>query len=127
MLALWVAPDRHADPGTSYRSIWISEFFNRSVGRVVEVGAPMPYDLPHSSASIRSRILRGSDGAPIESNYLLAPCWVKVAGAVVASDRRARAVVYRLARRPIRVEMPVGRSGCALDAGQIGLLKRALP
>lgn len=114
VLALWAPPARGTSLDAAYRTIWMSEFFNRSVERVVEVGAQMPYDLPHENATIRNHVLRASDGAPVESEYVLAPCWVSVAGQVVAGDRRARAIVYRLPAGPIRVDRANERPGCGL-------------
>ena len=36
----------------------MSEFYNRSVGEVVEVGLPMPYELPHREGRIEDGTLR---------------------------------------------------------------------
>jgi hypothetical protein len=101
--ALWVAPHADEDADAGYRTIWMSEFYNRSVGEVVEVGAPMPYELPHREGSIDDGVLRDRDRAPITAAYVLAPCWVAVEGRVVARDRRVEALVYRVPRGPIHV------------------------
>ena len=55
VLALWVGPEPGSDFRPSQRTIWMSEFYNRSVGRVVEVGRPMLYDLPHVDGDDRRR------------------------------------------------------------------------
>ena len=100
VLALWVSsgPER-----PSYRTIWMSEFYNRSVGRVVEVGRPMPYDLPHTRGVVSDGVLRDAFGSPIAGHYVLAPCSILVRGRVVASDPRVDAVVYRVGSGPIRL------------------------
>lgn len=103
VLALWVSPAHDTDLGKEYRVIWMSEFFNRTVGTVVEVGAPMPYDLPHVVGSIDDGVLLDADGASIAARYVLAPCRVVVAGRIVASDRRVDAVVYRVPAGPVHV------------------------
>jgi hypothetical protein len=100
--ALWVGrADNRSD--VDPRAIWMSEFYNRSVEEVVEVGRPMPYELPHREGRIADGTLRDAGGAPITAEYLLAPCSVSVEGRVVASDRRAGARLYRLPAGPIRV------------------------
>ena len=102
-LALWVS-----DPGANRdragtRTIWMSEFYNRRVGDVVEVGAPMLYELPHTEASITDGMLRDSAGAAIAARYVLAPCWVLVDGFVVAHEPNVDAFVYRVPSGPIRL------------------------
>lgn len=103
VMALWVAPGEAADAGAGHRTIWMSEFYNRSVGEVVEVGRPMPYELPHREGAIRDGVLRDVDGVPISAQYLLAPCWVVVDGDAVAGDRRVEALVYRVPGGPVHV------------------------
>jgi hypothetical protein len=106
--ALWLAPQRDdeeegSDAGA--RTIWMSEFYNRSLGRVVEVGEPMPYDLPHIVGNVTAGVLRGEGGEPLSADYLLAPCWARVEGEVVASDARVEARVYRIPRGgPVHIE-----------------------
>jgi hypothetical protein len=100
VLALWVSVGS-AQP--SYRTIWMSEFYNRSVGPVVEVGRPMPYDLPHTKGVVSGGVLLDVAGAPIDGRYVLAPCSVTVRGRVVADDPRVRATVYRVGPGPIRL------------------------
>jgi hypothetical protein len=99
--ALWVAPS--VDVAAGPRTIWMSEFFNRSVGHVVEVGEPMPYELPHTEGTVRGGTLRIPADVRAAAGYVLAPCWVVVAGDVVARDARAEAAVYRVPPGPIRL------------------------
>ena len=100
---------RRRDFGRATRDIWMSELFNRSVGQVVEVGTPMPYDLPHESASIRDGVLRDASGKPIVADYVLAPCDVEIAGQVVATDRHVDSRLY--ASRWGRPHFPAGARG----------------
>ena len=79
----------------------MSEFYNRSVGDVVEVGAPMLYALPHEEASLVEGALRSDSGEPIVASYVLAPCWVRVAGRVVAHEPNVDAYIYRVPSGPI--------------------------
>ena len=81
----------------------MSEFYNRTVGDVVEVGAPMLYALPHTVGSITGGMLRSSTGAAIAAPYVLAPCWVRVDGVVVAHERNVDAFVYRVPEGPLRI------------------------
>ena len=109
VMVLWVAPPTEAgvDFETAYRTVWLGEFFNRSVGKVVEVGYPMPYDLPHARAALVDGVLRSTSGTPIRAHYLLAPCWVVVRGGrVVGGDPRVPAHAYRLTPGPIHLAEP---------------------
>jgi hypothetical protein len=105
VLALWVAPRGPVDPAEE-GMIWMSEYFNRSIGDVVEVGVPMAYDLPHLRAKVEDGVLRALTGAGITARYVLASCRVAVTGKVVASDRRAGGKVYRVPPGDIRVRIP---------------------
>jgi hypothetical protein len=103
VLALWVSPGPDGDFGPASRDIWMSEFYNRTVGRVVEVGTPMPYDLPHEKGTIADGILRAASGDSITARYVLAPCGVVVQGQVVAHDPQVDALVYRVSGAALRV------------------------
>ena len=112
VLALWVSPGRGGDVGRATRDVWMSELFNRSVGKVVEVGTPMPFDLPHVVGEIGDGVLRDSEDAAITAPYVLAPCWVAVDGQVVARDPQVAARVYRVASGPIRIRRHVAEAAC---------------
>jgi hypothetical protein len=103
VLALWVSPGPAGNRDRAQRGIWMSEFYNRTVGDVVEVGAPMLYALPHTRGSISGGTLRSSTGVAITARYVLAPCWVRVDGLVVAHERNVDAFVYRTPEGPIRL------------------------
>lgn len=81
------------------RAIWLSEFFNRRVGRVLHVGARMPYNLPDDMLEPGRRgELRASRGSPARPvSYLVASPDAGVIGTVLASDRRSRLRLYRIA------------------------------
>jgi hypothetical protein len=96
VLALWITPGTGADLGVAYRTIWMSEFYNRTVGTLVEVGQSMPYALPHVDGTLRDGILSDEDGSVITARFVFAPCWVRVRGSVVARDPRTAARVYRV-------------------------------
>ena len=110
VLALWVGPERGSDFRPSQRTIWMSEFYNRSVGRVVEVGRPMLYDLPHDTGSIENGVLRSTSGAPITARYALVPCGIDVEGRIVGRDARVSALVYALPPGPMRVAVSPDRA-----------------
>jgi hypothetical protein len=110
VLALWVGPEPGADFRPSQRTIWMSEFYNRSVGTVVEVGRPMLYDLPHVTGAIRDGALVDGSGAPIAARYALVPCGVDVEGRVIARDARVSGAVYQLPTGPIRVAVAENRA-----------------
>ncbi len=95
VLALWASPGAAVDLGLAERTIWMNEFYNRSVGTVVEIDTPMPYALPHRDATLRDGTLEDPAGRPIRSRLVLAPCWIRVHGAAVAEDARTGARVYR--------------------------------
>lgn len=94
VLALWVHPGVGADLGAAHRAIWMNEFYNRSVGRIVEVGAPMPYSLPHVEATLRGGILTDGSGSPVAARYVLAPCWTQVRASVLERDPKTGARLY---------------------------------
>jgi hypothetical protein len=117
VLGLWVSPGPGGDFGLATRDIWMSEFYNRSVGKVVEVGTPMPYELPHSTGSIDGGVVRDESGLPITARYVLAPCEVTVAGEIVGSDPQVDALVYRVSGPDIRVSRTTQSAPvCARDS-----------
>ncbi len=82
---------------TDSRVIWENEFFNRSLGRVYELGAPLGGGLPaqHVEIDVRSGVL-SADGRPISTRYLLTDRSVGIVGRPVASDPPRAMVVYRI-------------------------------
>jgi hypothetical protein len=85
--------------------VFVGEFFNRSIGRVFELGSAMPYDLPTTPVRLDDGRVVLEDGTPARLGRLvLAPCWVDVAGTQVARDRSTGATVYRVPRQ-VRVNV----------------------
>ena len=118
VVALWVAPGPGGDFGRATRDIWMSEFYNRAVGKVVEVGTPMPYDLPHEKGSIRAGVLKDAAGVPLVADYVLAPCSVQIRGRVIAADHRVASRVYAVGDGPIFVFPSARANGrCDTSAG----------
>ena len=93
--APWIGRDREA-PFGEYRPIWMSEFFNRSVGDVIEVGHPMPYALPHVAGTLAADLLVDASGRPLRARFVLVSCSMTIEGRLIARDVSARATVYRL-------------------------------
>jgi hypothetical protein len=88
------------------RVVWVSEFFNRSVGDVYSLGARLPFGLPATDVHARADgVLVDRSGKPVRADFLLAPCEVRVEAPALAVDRRLRAAVYRV-RGPVRLGGP---------------------
>lgn len=105
--ALWYEPAGapFADPAPRHRVLWIGELFNRSLGRVYEIGSSMPYALPSTRVRLAGDRVVTRAGSPLEVGPLLfVPCHVRPVGDPVALDRQTGAAVYRVAR-PLRVEL----------------------
>lgn len=114
VLALWVHPGEEADLGAAYRTIWMSEFYNRTVGTVVEVGTPMPYALPHADGVVLDGVVSAAKGKPFAARYVFAPCWIRVRGTVVARDPRTGGRVYGLPRKRIRLMSASATAGACI-------------
>ena len=105
--------DRFVLPVGRHRVLWVGEFFNRRVGPVYELGAPLPYGLP--SQPVR-RLADGrivlEDGRPMPlTDLVFAPCHVHVSGTVLARDRLTGAALTRVAT-PVRATVTApGRCG----------------
>jgi hypothetical protein len=100
---LWAetAGGRFVPQAPRHRIVWLGEFFNRSVGRVFELGTPMPYALPSTRASlVRGRVIL-EDGRPAPLGKLVVvPCYVRLAGTAVRRDSTTGAVLIRVADPP---------------------------
>ncbi len=75
-----------------------SEFFNRSIGRVLYTGAPTPGGLAETRVTrlARSGILVRPDGAPIVAPYALLDGSITPDGVVVARDKALGTTLWRL-------------------------------
>ncbi len=76
-------------------TLWQNEFFNRSVGRVYDLGPAAPGGLPSKrvTADPRSGSLRGTKPAP----YVLTDDSVRLFGVPIARDARKGMILYRVA------------------------------
>lgn len=82
-----------------HRIVWLSEFYNRNIGSVYELGSPMPYgiDLPSTRVRLAGRLVVLDDGRPAAmGRFVLAPCYVHVDGEPVARNTATGAAVYRV-------------------------------
>ncbi len=91
---LWARDPRWRPPTALAReqALWQAELFNRSIVTVLYAGSRMSYDLPQRPATVRAGRLAGQ-----RLRYVLTTANERLAGAVVARDRRAGLVLYRLA------------------------------
>lgn len=102
----WVdrAVGRNADvtavwTGNSDRyTIWLNEFFSRSVGRVVYTGDPMPGPLAQTPIRVDplSGAARDQDGRAVRVSYVLVDGSFIPEGTPVARDERWGMTVYRV-------------------------------
>jgi dolichyl-phosphate-mannose-protein mannosyltransferase len=90
VVAIWSGnTDRYA--------IWENEIFNRSVGKVYDLGDRLSGDLPETPLSVDRRTgVMSADGQPVRSRYVLADSSVELDGTVVAQDVRKGMFLYRL-------------------------------
>jgi len=80
-------------------TIWQNEFFNRSVGRVYNLGPPLPGNFPETPVGLdpRTGLIHDGDGRPVEARYVLADGFAAaVAGQRVAADDRDRMTLLRV-------------------------------
>jgi len=84
-------------------TLWENEFFNRSVGPVLEVGASPGGGLPATTIAVdrRTGLLRLGDGSPLRARYALADASLPLAGNVLARDDGRGIALYRV-RGPLR-------------------------
>lgn len=72
-----------------------NEFFNRSVGTVYNLSGQAG-SLPETAVTLDARgLVRGPDGSPIESRYVLAEEARRIAGRPIAFDRNKGMAVYK--------------------------------
>ena len=80
------------------RTVFVNEFFSRSIGRVFYTGAPTPGGLPEYPVSVDGRNGRLLDpwARPIVAPYALGDTSVALAGELVARDPRPGMVLRRV-------------------------------
>ena len=101
---LWAEPAGRpfVDLARRHRIVVVGEFFNRSIGDVYELGSPMPYGLPSTQVHVEAGRVVLDDGRPAPlGEFVLAPCYVRVAGVPIARDSSTGAVVFRV-HGPVR-------------------------
>ena len=77
---------------------WLTEFFNRAVGPIYDLAAPLPGNLPETSLTIEEpsgRLLDG-DGRAVPAEYALSDGSVPLAGEPVAGDSELGVTLYRV-------------------------------
>jgi len=82
---------------TDRYAIWENEIFNRSVGKVYDLGSTLSGDLPETPLTVDKRTgIMSANGSPVRSRYVLADSSVELDGTVVARDARKGMFLYRL-------------------------------
>jgi hypothetical protein len=82
---------------TDRYAIWENEIFNRSVGKVYDLGTTLSGDLPETPLTVDKRTgVMSANGKPVRSQYVLADSSVELDGTVVARDVRKGMFLYRL-------------------------------
>jgi glycosyltransferase involved in cell wall biosynthesis len=100
--ALWT---NHGDVFSNAFTIWENEFFNRSVRRVYDLGAPLPGAgaMPETNVSVdRATGEIRAAGRAVRADYVLTDESVELLGTVVARDR-GRSMVLVKVREPLRL------------------------
>jgi hypothetical protein len=84
--------------GGNELSVWMNEFWNRSVDRVYDLGKHIPGDMPTIPLAVdqATGILRGAHGETIRERYVLAPTSVDLLGKPIARDAPKNLVLYRV-------------------------------
>jgi hypothetical protein len=88
--------------------IWENEFFNRSFGRIYDVGStPSPGLLAETSATVGSSGHLETSAGPVAARYVLTDGFLDVTGTEVASDPGLSLRLYRV-DGPVDVVTTVG-------------------
>lgn len=84
--------------GTAVHAIWENEFFNRAVGPVYYLGAPLPGNLPETPVAVDPETgeLRGADGRVVEAEYALVDGSMDLEGEPIARDPLVGLTLYRV-------------------------------
>jgi glycosyltransferase involved in cell wall biosynthesis len=84
--------------GGNELAAWENEFWNRSVDRVYNLGAPLPGDMPSTRVTVdrSTGVLHDRLGRPITAPYVLTNRSVQLVGKRVASDPAKQLVLYRV-------------------------------
>jgi hypothetical protein len=84
--------------GTAVHAIWENEFFNRGVGPVYYLGAPLPGNLPETQVGVDPGTgeLRDADGRAVVADYALVDGSMDLEGAPIARDQLVGLTLYRV-------------------------------
>ena len=82
-------------PSLNANALWENEFFNRSIGRVYDLGPPSPGDLPETPVTQRADGTLVAGGRPVDADYAVADEKSLIAGRVLARDERIGTVLLR--------------------------------
>ncbi len=89
--------------GTDPLRVWEAEFFNRGVGKVVTLGAPLAGALPDTIADVdKDGLVIDRSGKQVQSEYALVDAFNLVMGKEVAIDSEHRMALIRVAE-PMRI------------------------
>jgi hypothetical protein len=72
--------------GSEQEVTWENEFFNRSVGKVYDFGAPAPDPLPATPVARRTDGVLTAGGEAVHTQYLLAPTTLDIKGTLIELD-----------------------------------------
>jgi Dolichyl-phosphate-mannose-protein mannosyltransferase len=79
-------------------TLWENEFFNRSVGSVLELGNPAPGGLPATAVAVDpgTGVFRLRSGAVARADYVLVDASLPIAGEEIARDQGRQLVLLRV-------------------------------
>lgn len=115
--ALWDEARASSRPDVAYQALVVNDVFNRSVDRMLRLGPTTYYEHVLPTVPVRlgggGLVLDGA-GAPVRIPFVLTRCDMPVVGDVVARQRNADLVLYRV-DPPLRVggEPSCGRQGAS--------------
>jgi glycosyltransferase involved in cell wall biosynthesis len=84
--------------GGNALAVWENEFWNRSVGRVYDLGTPLPGDMPEIrvAADRSTGVLHDAHGRTVAEPYVVTHSSVELVGTPVAADPDKNLVLYRV-------------------------------
>jgi 4-amino-4-deoxy-L-arabinose transferase-like glycosyltransferase len=93
--AIWPGADSARD---SAYDLLETQFFNRSVRRLYDLGKPIKNGIPSQPLVVSDRVLHhgGVTGRPFVADYVLAPETLPIAGVRVARDSQTSLVLYQV-------------------------------
>lgn len=112
--------------GTDPLRLWQAEFFNRAVGSVLTIGAPLAGALPETVVNINpDGSVVDRSGHPVSATHALADSYSPVIGSVIARDNVHRMQVVEV-DPPLRVaQLVTGIFSDGWSSGSIGFTRYA--